>query len=134
MRPVMGRRAELGFLALAVLVSCSSGKSGGGGDGGGPRPPGWMVGQGGLIAAMPDGQSVQPRPSPTTRDLHSLVCVGHQLGWAAGDAGTVIATRDGGEHWSVQATPTLSSLRAVFFPAANARLPAGDDGTALLAA
>ena len=122
-------RSTFGALCFVLLASCSGTK--GGGDGGPPGPHGWMAGSGGLIAAMPDGQSVQPRASPTTHDLHSLVCVGHQLGWAAGDSGTIIATRDGGEHWSVQSTPTLSTLRAAYFADASAGLAVGDGGTLL---
>src|SRR5437899_2503830 len=97
---------HVGLLGLVFLVSCSSGGSGGdGGGGGGGGGSGWLVGRGGLIAHIGDNLTVQQGGSPTTHDLHSLVCVGHQLGWAAGDGGAIIATVDGGAHWKTQSAP-----------------------------
>jgi hypothetical protein len=78
MGPVIGRRAELGFLALVILVSCSGGK--GGSDGGGPPPHGWMVGQGGSGDSgtvskilQSDSRRVPDRGTPTRRTLTTFL-------------------------------------------------------------
>src|SRR5260370_23007721 len=103
--------------AVSVLVACSKGSPGGGsgGDGGPGTPTGWMSTSGGSFAATSDGLHFVQRSSPSTQDLFSIVCVGHQLGWAAGGRGTILSTSNGGASWRVLPTPTMASLRAIAF-------------------
>src|SRR5438874_466821 len=123
----MQSRAVVQVLLASVvaLFGCGGGGGGGGGGGNGDNPappPAWMagiVGPGGLFLATDDGSKFTVRPSATVYDLHALVCVGHTLGWAAGDHGTILATVDGGVTWMTQSVPTLSTLRSISFGDAN---------------
>ncbi len=55
--------------------------------------------------------------TPTSEDLHAVQFpVDDQIGYAAGDNGTVIKTNNGGELWTLQTTPTANDLRDVVFP------------------
>jgi hypothetical protein len=51
-------------------------------------------------------------------------------GWAVGDNGTIVATEDGGGHWTPQTSPTKNDLSGVAF-AADGRhgWAVGDNGT-----
>src|SRR5436309_306057 len=122
-------RRSLVWTAVALAVACSGGKSGGGGGDGGPNPPpAWMagvVGPTGLFVATDQGNDFTVRPPATSHDLHSLNCVGHTLGWAAGESGTIVATVDGGATWFLQPTPTLASLRGISFGNAQQGIAAG---------
>ncbi len=73
-----------------------------------------------LLAAAPvcahvstrDGGWVWPEPSATGQQPHLRRFSGRPHGWAVGDGGTILATTDGGAHWSVQTRgPTSGSLR-----------------------
>jgi photosystem II stability/assembly factor-like uncharacterized protein len=55
-----------------------------------------------------------------------------QRGWAVGSGGTILATRDGGEHWTPQESPTVADLHSVAFAADGQRgWAVGQDGTIL---
>src|SRR5260370_38924775 len=95
--------------AISVLLGCSSsGPGGGGGDSGPPGPHGWMSTSGGSFAATSDGLHFVQRSSPTTQDLFSIVCVGHQLGWAAGGRGTTLSPPNGGARGGGVPTPHVA--------------------------
>jgi photosystem II stability/assembly factor-like uncharacterized protein len=67
------------------------------------------VGERGLIVLSDDnGQSWRQVPVPVSVSLSAVYFADDQRGWAVGHAGTVLATLDGGEHWTVQ----LSGLQA----------------------
>src|SRR5260370_2873882 len=117
--------------AISVLLGCSGSGPGGGGDSGTPPPHGWMSTSGGSFAATSDGLHFTQRPSPTTQDLFNIVCVGHQLGWAAGGRGTILSTTNGGMTWRVQPTPTMASLRGIAFADPWHGVAVGDAGTLL---
>jgi len=82
-----------------------------------------IVGPGGMFVATDEGNHFTIRPPATSNDLHSLNCVGHTLGWAAG------ATIDGGATWAVRAVPTLATLRGISFGNAQQGIAAGERGT-----
>jgi len=77
---------------------------------------GWAVGRGGTVLATTDGgRSWTAQKSPTTVDLNGVCFVDAQHGWAVGQVvdtstitrtsklpGIIIATVDGGRHWTVQ--------------------------------
>ena len=55
-----------------------------------------------------------------------------QRGWAVGDDGTVLATKNGGESWQAQTSGTTKSLTSVYFAADGQRGWAVEqDGTVL---
>jgi photosystem II stability/assembly factor-like uncharacterized protein len=63
----------------------------------------FAVGAGGQIARSPNaGVTWTPITSPTTNTLNHLTFVDSLKGWAAGEAGTVLRTTDGGWNWTLQ--------------------------------
>ena len=60
-----------------------------------------------------------PQASHTTNNLRSVGFVTPQIGWAAGDKGTILHTQDGGQTWVIQITPTKHGLLrfSIHFPA-----------------
>lgn len=55
-----------------------------------------------------DERPTQARSPSKISDLHSVFFVNASLGWAVGEAGTVLATRDGGSTWVAQTSGTKS--------------------------
>lgn len=47
--------------------------------------------------------------------LHALHFLGKSTGWAVGDHGVALQTKDGGRTWDLRPVPTEVSLRAVWF-------------------
>lgn len=61
------------------------------------------VGERGVIVFSDDnGQSWRQAQVPVSVTLSAVQFVDAKRGWAVGHAGTVLATTDGGEHWSLQ--------------------------------
>jgi photosystem II stability/assembly factor-like uncharacterized protein len=67
-----------------------------------------------LIAAIVGASSAGPLRAEgtwqvlaraTDQNLHKLSFVDDLTGWAVGDAGTILVTRDGGHHWDAQICP-----------------------------
>ncbi|MEW6706524.1 MAG: P-loop NTPase fold protein [Pseudomonadota bacterium] len=57
-----------------------------------------------------------PAPvDPLTADLHDVTFIDERRGWAVGDGGIVLATRDGGLTWAPQPVPSGARLMAVSF-------------------
>jgi photosystem II stability/assembly factor-like uncharacterized protein len=52
-------------------------------------------------------------------------------GWAVGDDGTILATRDGGTHWGLQNSGTETRLQSVYFVDTRTGWAVGDRGTIL---
>jgi photosystem II stability/assembly factor-like uncharacterized protein len=50
---------------------------------------------------------------PTSADLHSIVFADSANGWIVGRLGTILRTTNAGKVWSLQSTPTLSTLASV---------------------
>src|SRR5438045_7618337 len=91
----------------------------------------WAAGQQGLMASAYDGVTLVPRATATPATLRALVCVDDQLAWAVGDAGTILATRDGGSTWSQQAAPAAGTLWAASFADAGRGYAVGEGGLVL---
>ena len=53
--------------------------------------------------------------SGTGEWLNDIQFVDDMNGWAVGDNGTIVATKNGGETWALQASGTDQKLRSVFF-------------------
>lgn len=54
-------------------------------------------------------------PYPQGNTLWDVHFINDQIGWAVGDAGTILKSTDGGESWKPQSSPTVESLREVQF-------------------
>ncbi len=71
------------------------------------------------------------RTSSTTNRLHSIACVNSTTCTAVGDAGTIVATTDGGSSWSTQNSKTQSWLYGVSCPGPTTCIAVGGSGTIL---
>src|SRR5260370_39876929 len=115
--------------AISVLLGCSSsGPGGGGGDSGPPGPHGWMSTSGGSFAATSDGLHFVQRSSPTTQDLFSIVCVGHQLGWAAGGRGALHPPRRRAPRRGAEPAPHPHPFRRGPLTRRSEERPVGEAG------
>jgi len=79
------------------------------------RPPGWV-----LIALL-IGPGIPPalagwvvQPTNMTRQLYVVHAVSHEIVWAAGQAGQVGLTVNGGSSWIPHLVPTTFGLGAIF--------------------
>lgn len=72
-------------------------------------------------------QSWAPTPIPTSETIRAVHFVSEDLGWAAGYAGVVLRTEDGGASWLPQVSETTSQrlLAIRFVDASNGWLAAG---------
>ena len=52
---------------------------------------------------------------PTDQSLHSVYFTDSIYGWAVGDTGTIIHTKDGGDTWTIQDPGTDNNFWSVFF-------------------
>jgi photosystem II stability/assembly factor-like uncharacterized protein len=86
------------------------------------------VGGSGTFAQTFDNATWTAR-SIAPQDLYAVTCVGNRDGWAAGAAGLVAHTTDGGQTWGLQDAHTQVSLRAVRFASVTLGVVAGDAGT-----
>ena len=72
--------------------------------------PKWRVGQNGLIQqADPSGDWIDV-DSGVSADLFDITFASPSVGWAAGQAGTVLRTTDGGATWQRFSVPTDEDL------------------------
>jgi len=72
--------------------------------------PGWRVGRHGLIERTDGKGKWETMPSGVDADLYDISFSSPQVGWAVGQAGTILRTTDGGITWSLQSTPTHDDL------------------------
>lgn len=92
-----------------------------------PAPPPASAASAG-IANTP----VQFRRDPMSADLNAVTFVDSQRGWAAGEDGVVLATKDGGRSWSSQQTGMNRQIRAMTFLSDGLRgWVVGDGGTVM---
>ena len=85
-----------------------------------------------MAAAATDGGSTwTPQAAPTGADLRSVDFLDASIGWAVGEAGTILKTTDGGATWTPQAAPTNADLRSVDFLDASTGWAVGEAGTIL---
>jgi photosystem II stability/assembly factor-like uncharacterized protein len=64
----------------------------------------WVAGSPGtkIVHSTDGGNTWQTRPTPTTAPLRAVTFVDDHHGWAVGELGTILASRDGGGTWQVQ--------------------------------
>jgi photosystem II stability/assembly factor-like uncharacterized protein len=69
------------------------------------------------IAAQQSAATQETLPATWHGDatLRDVFFLNHDLGWAAGDHGTILRTENGGRSWTLAATPTTYSLRSIQF-------------------
>ncbi len=83
-----------------------------------------------LVAAFSESTSDATwtlQESGTTSNLTGLVFVDEKRGWAVGEAGTIVSTKDGGEHWVTHVRDTGVNFMAVDFVDAERGWVVGDD-------
>ena len=107
-------RRFLAALALAGLGAC------GGGGGGGAEavvpPPDPGPSLRGLSCSSGDGTGwCWQRPQPFGVQVADVVFVDAQRGWAAGDAGRLLRTVDGGRSWTLQSSGADARLSTLAF-------------------
>jgi photosystem II stability/assembly factor-like uncharacterized protein/DNA-binding SARP family transcriptional activator len=69
----------------------------------------------GLHALQLHAQDVKVQTSGTDKNLYSIHFTDQHYGWAAGEAGTLLSTTDGGESWTLQQTRFTDTFRSVRF-------------------
>jgi photosystem II stability/assembly factor-like uncharacterized protein len=86
-----------------------------------------------VVVAAPistgDGGWIWQDPTPQGNSLSAEAFVGADHGWAVGTAGTIIATSDGGAHWTGQVSHTREWLKDVAFADADHGWAVGYSGT-----
>jgi hypothetical protein len=70
----------------------------------------WRVGRRGLIQKLESDGKWKKQKSGVKADLYSSAFAAPDVGWAVGQAGTVLRTTDGGETWSQVSKPTDGDL------------------------
>lgn len=92
------------------------------------------VGDHGLVVLSDDGQTFrQAQKVPTRSPLTSVHFYDAKQGWIAGHDGTILVTRDGGEHWEVlrQERGKDEVLLSIWFANAQHGFAVGQFGLAL---
>jgi len=72
--------------------------------------PAWRVGRRGLIQKLDSNGKWKKQKTGVKADLYSSAFAGPDVGWAVGQAGTVLRTTDGGATWTQMASPTTEDL------------------------
>lgn len=96
----------------------------------------WIVGRPGSIVlhSADRGQSWVMQPTGQPLPLHAVFFRDEEIGWAVGELGTIVATRDGGKSWTVQrrggqrAAALLLHARATGLPLDTIALLGGEEG------
>jgi photosystem II stability/assembly factor-like uncharacterized protein len=68
-------------------------------------------------------------PSGTTEELNSIFFYDYEVGFACGNAGTVLNSRDSGQNWQTVQTPTTFDLNDLYMFHQDTVLVVGDSGT-----
>lgn len=89
--------------------------------------PYWIVGDKGLVLRAFASGSAEPHAVDTMERLQAIECLGSQQAWIVGQAGTALATSDGGASWAAIALPTTADLYAVAAADSGEVALAGDD-------
>lgn len=91
----------------------------------------WAVTGGGFVHHSTDGGvswSTAHAGTITTQNLHSVHFANDKVGVAAGAAGAVLKTQDGGLTWSLMTAPANTIIRKVFVIDGQNMWAAGSDG------
>ncbi|MBP1682473.1 MAG: hypothetical protein H6Q27_36, partial [Ignavibacteriaceae bacterium] len=71
-----------------------------------------------LSLTYPSSAQIQPwkkLQSPVNVTLRYICFVDSLTGWAAGEAGTIIRTTDGGDSWDIQNSTVQTFIMDIFF-------------------
>ncbi len=72
--------------------------------------PQWRVGRRGLIQKSDSNGKWKKRKSGVKTDLNDIAFSSPDIGWAVGQAGTILRTTDGGATWTKLPSPTAEDL------------------------
>jgi hypothetical protein len=92
---------------------------------------GWAVGDHDILHTEDFGRTWQKQSSGTTQRLLFVTFITPQLGWTAGDHGTILHTEDGGGSWQQQSSGTTANLTSVTFVTPQLGWAVGEHGTIL---
>lgn len=85
-----------------------------------------------LLYSVPGGGVTwQSQNSGTNNTLQSVYFVNQNIGWTAGEAGTILKTENGGQNWQSQTNATSNDLSSIYFTDASTGWTVGDGGTIL---
>jgi len=111
------RRSALALLALALALALATLAA---------LPAGALA-----FISTGDGGWFWQNPLPQGNDLTSVTFTDSSHGWAVGEAGTILATSDGGATWNGQSSGTNARLWAVAFTDPSHGWAVGGDGIIL---
>jgi photosystem II stability/assembly factor-like uncharacterized protein len=95
-----------------------------------PEGPVFLCGENGFVARSVNGKEFRTLGTRATAKLNGISFASGQNGWAVGNGGTIIATKNGGNSWDNQSSGD-KDLTAVYFSSASAGLVAGANGALL---
>ncbi len=146
-RAGLHRRPLLASALAACLLGpgCDADDDEDGKDDGNPPNSAWLVGQDGAMFRLGTDGALETYALTSDADFNAIICKGEATAWVVGDQGTVLFTRDGGEHWDPVTTihdaiPHLPAASIDFAAVAAAEadpegvetvLVVGSDGAAL---
>src|SRR4030042_5148406 len=68
-----------------------------------------------LIISTFSQQFWLPLSTPIQQTLRTIYFIDSKTGWAAGDSGIIVHTRDGGQSWEVQQSNISGQILDIFF-------------------
>ena len=73
----------------------------------------WVIGRPGSVVlhSSDAGKSWTMQPTGQSLPMHAIDFVDATHGWAVGDLGTILATKDGGQHWEIQQPRSYSATQ-----------------------
>lgn len=91
----------------------------------------FAAGEGGIVLRSFDQGATWREDTWFASTVRDFFFVDSRIGWAVGDAGLIMHTRNGGQTWSPQISTTTSSLSAIDFRDPLHGLVVGSSGTIL---
>src|ERR1039457_2080735 len=88
-----------------------------------------------IIISSPNNYSQWFWQNPLTQgnSLNGTYFISHDTGWAVGDIGTLLKTTNAGDVWSIQNSPTTTSLHGIsFFDSSNGIIVGGKYGNGVI--
>ena len=91
----------------------------------------FRIGFGGTLSFAQIGEWQWFNPLPQNNNLRKVFFCNKEIGWAIGEFGTIIHTKDGGKNWKKQSSMTAKHLNDAYFIDVHNGWVVGDSGTIL---
>jgi photosystem II stability/assembly factor-like uncharacterized protein len=75
-----------------------------------PNPGAWLVGDAGTMFAITVDGEASTYPLEHDEDLRAIACLGESTAWVVGTSGTVLRSRDAGQHWDAVTIEGTTSI------------------------